>query len=58
MQDNNTIANSFSPFSEKVMTSTALRKAKRKVVVSGKPEKRSDSVCYIFIYDDYNECEK
>ena len=27
-------------------------------VVSGKPEKRSDSVCYIFIYDDYNECEK
>lgn len=28
MQDNNTIANSFSPFSEKVMTSTALRKAK------------------------------
>ena len=34
------------------------KKAKRKVVVSGKPEKRSDSVCYIFIYDDYNECEK
>lgn len=34
------------------------RKSKRKVVVSGKPEKRSDSVCYIFIYDDYNECEK
>ena len=33
-------------------------KAKRKVVVSGKPEKRSDSVCFIFIYDDYNECEK
>lgn len=36
----------------------ARKKAKRKVVVSGKPEKRSDSVCYIFIYDDYNECEK
>ena len=34
------------------------RKSKRKVVVSGKPEKRSDSVCFIFIYDDYNECEK
>ena len=30
-------------------------KSKKK---SCKPEKRSDSVCFIFIYDDYNECEK
>ena len=36
----------------------ARKKQKEKLVVSGKPEKRSDSDCYIFIYDDYNECEK
>ena len=36
----------------------ARKKQKEKFVVSGKPEKRSDSVCFIFIYDDYNECEK
>ena len=40
------------------MNSWQEKKQKEKLLYQANQKKRSDSVCYIFIYDDYNECEK